>query len=41
VAKFGAHQVGTARVEAASADGRYTYLLRVNVFNPSTPGSGP
>jgi hypothetical protein len=41
LAKFGAHQTGTSRVEAASADGRYTYLLRVNVFSPSTPGSGP
>jgi uncharacterized membrane protein len=28
---FGAHQQGVARVEAASADGRYTYQLRVTV----------
>ena len=41
IAKFLANQTGTSRVEAASTDGRYTYLLRVNVFNPSTPGSGP
>jgi hypothetical protein len=28
---FGAHEQGVARVEAASADGRYTYQLRVTV----------
>jgi len=38
IAKFLANQTGTARVEAASTDGRYTYLLRVNVFSASTPG---
>jgi hypothetical protein len=32
VAVFGAHQVGVARVDAASADGRYTFQVRVNVF---------
>jgi hypothetical protein len=31
VAVFAAQQVGTARVDAASADGRYTFELRVNV----------
>jgi hypothetical protein len=33
VARFGAHQVGAARVDAASADGRYTFQVRVNVFS--------
>jgi hypothetical protein len=32
VARFTAHQIGTARVDAASADGRYTYQLRVTVI---------
>lgn len=32
VATFGAHQVGAARVEATSKDGRYTYQLRVDVY---------
>ncbi|HXC75651.1 MAG TPA: hypothetical protein VNU19_01230 [Candidatus Acidoferrum sp.] len=31
VAVFAAQQVGTARVDAASSDGRYTFELRVNV----------
>jgi hypothetical protein len=31
-ATFRAHQAGAARVEANSADGRYTYQLRVSVF---------
>jgi len=34
IATFGAHQTGAARVEAASADGLYTYQLRVDVFSP-------
>jgi len=38
IAKFLANQSGSSRVEAASADGRYTYQLRVNVFSASTPG---
>jgi hypothetical protein len=32
VAVFVARQVGTARVDAASADGRYTFQVRVNVI---------
>jgi hypothetical protein len=32
VAKFSARQVGAARVDAASADGRYTFQVRVTVF---------
>jgi len=31
VAKFTAHQAGVSRVEATSADGRYTFQLRVDV----------
>jgi hypothetical protein len=31
LAKFTAHQAGASRVEAASADGRYTFQLRVDV----------
>jgi len=33
VARFGAHQDGAARVDAASSDGRYTFQLQVNVFS--------
>lgn len=33
VAVFIARQMGTARVDAASADGRYTFQLRVNVIS--------
>jgi hypothetical protein len=32
VALFVANQVGTSRVDAASADGRYTFQVRVNVI---------
>ena len=32
IAVFGAHQVGVARVDASSADGRYTFQVRVNVI---------
>jgi hypothetical protein len=35
VAKFSARQVGAARVDAASADGRYTFQVRVTVFASS------
>jgi len=31
VATFGAHQTGVSRVDATSADGRYTFQLRVDV----------
>ena len=31
-ATFGAHATGVSRVDAASADGRYTFQLRVNVI---------
>ena len=31
IARFGAHQEGVSRVDAASADGRYTFQLRVDV----------
>ncbi len=34
LAKFSAHQEGVARVEASSADGSYTYQLRVDVGPP-------
>lgn len=33
VARFGAHEVGAARVDASSADGRYSFQLRVNVVS--------
>ena len=33
LAVFTAHQVGTSRVDAASADGRYTFQVRVNVIS--------
>jgi hypothetical protein len=33
VARFSARQVGTSRVDAASADGRYTFQVRVNVIS--------
>jgi hypothetical protein len=32
VARFAALQAGAARVDASSADGRYTFQVRVNVF---------
>lgn len=32
MARFTAHQAGTARVDAVSADGRYSFQLRVNVI---------
>jgi hypothetical protein len=31
VSVFVAHQVGVARVDASSTDGRYTFQVRVNV----------
>ena len=37
VARFGAHEPGSARVEASSADGRYTFQARVDVFAPRSP----
>jgi hypothetical protein len=37
VARYTAHQVGAARVDAASADGSYTYQLRVDVGPPASP----
>ena len=33
IARFGAHQVGVSRVDASSADGRYTFQLRVTVIS--------
>ena len=33
IARFTAHQVGAARVDATSTDGRYTYQVRVNVIS--------
>jgi len=33
IARFTAHQVGAARVDATSADGRYTFQVRVTVFS--------
>ena len=33
VARFTAHQVGTSRVDGASADGRYSFQLRVTVIS--------
>jgi hypothetical protein len=33
-ARFSASQTGAARVDAASADGRYSFQLRVNVIGP-------
>jgi hypothetical protein len=33
VARFSAREVGAARVDATSADGRYTFQVRVNVFS--------
>lgn len=33
VARFSAHQEGASRVDATSADGKYTFELRVSVFN--------
>jgi hypothetical protein len=35
VARFGGRAVGAARVDAASADGRYSYQLRVSVVSDS------
>jgi hypothetical protein len=32
-ARFSAHQEGASRVDATSADGKYTFELRVSVFN--------
>jgi hypothetical protein len=37
IAKFGAHQQGVSRVDAMSADGRYTFQLRVDVGQPAAP----
>jgi hypothetical protein len=34
VARFGAHQVGVARVDATTADGSYSFQLRVDVASP-------
>jgi hypothetical protein len=36
IAKFTAQQVGVSRVDATSADGRYTFQLRVDVGPPPT-----
>jgi hypothetical protein len=33
VARLTAHQIGVSRVDAASADGRYTFQLRVSVIS--------
>lgn len=35
-AKYSAHQAGAARVDASSADGRYTFQIRVDVGPPPT-----
>lgn len=35
IAKFDAHQAGVSRVEATSADGTYTFQLRVDVGSPT------
>ena len=35
IAIYTARQEGTARVDAASADGRYTFQIRVNVITTS------
>jgi hypothetical protein len=33
-AKYSAHQAGAARVDASSADGKYTFQIRVDVGPP-------